>query len=98
MILAPQPVAAPASDDLEGVTDIEQGVIRLIHRAMWPIREPGGGERAQDSHIPQSAARLFQVRLDGLREVAMTDMPFGQRLAQLRQPFAGVGPPVVRDC
>ena len=95
MVLAGQPVPAPAGDDVHGVAHVEQLLVRRVDRAVGPVGEPRGGQGAQDGHVAQAAPGLLEVGLEQVGEVALAVVALGDLLLQLRQPGAGVGPPVV---
>ena len=95
VVLAAQPVAPAAGDDVHGVAHVEQEAVRGIHPAVRPVGEPRLGHRREHGHVAQPAVGLLELGLDGLGEVALALVAGDDGLDELWQALAGVAAPVV---
>ena len=95
LLLEHQPVKASPGDLVEHVARVQDLLVG------GPDLRPGGGrdprrrDRLDGVHVPLPAARLLQIRLEQVGELAVEPGALLVQRLQLGQPGPGVGPPVL---
>ena len=92
-----EPVGVPTRDHLHGVPHVEQVRVRAVDRAVRPVGEPRRGERGEHHGVADAAARLLELGLDEVGELAVPVGPLLGRGEQLGQPSPGGGTPVLEQ-
>ena len=68
-----------------------------VDRTVRSVREPGGGQRAEHHRIADAPARLLELRLDEVGELAVPVGTLTGRAQELGEPAAGSGAPVLQE-
>ncbi len=97
VLLTHELLPARAGREVEAVADVEQPLVGRIERAARPVGEPRRGEGADHGEVAQSAAPLLEVGLGQVGELAVAVVALTDRLEELGQATARIGPPVVRQ-
>src|SRR3984957_15320471 len=95
LLLDPQPVKPSPGDLVEHVAGIQDLLVGGPDLGPGGGRDPGGGDRLDGVHVPLPAARLLQIRLEQVGELAVEPGPLLVQPLELGQPGPGVGPPVL---
>ena len=74
LVLAGEPVAAPAGDDVDGIAHVEDALVRLVDLAVRPVREPRLRQGPEHGHVAEPAVGLLEVRLDEVGQIALPGM------------------------
>src|SRR5215203_1788043 len=92
-----QPVEGTTRREVQGVSDIEQSLVRPAYAYVRPISQPARRKRSQHRHIAEASARLLEVWLQQIGSVSEGSEALIGRGQQLRQPFPGVATPALQQ-
>ena len=92
-----EPARVPARDDLQGVAHVQQVRVRAVDRPVRAVREPRRGQGGEHDRVPDPAARLLEVGLDEVGELAGPLGTLARRGEQVGQAAPRRGAPVGED-
>ena len=95
LLLEHEPVEASPGDLVQHVAGVQDLLVGGPDLGPGRGRDPRGGDRLDGVHVPLPAARLLQVGLEQVGELAVEPGPLLVQPLELGQPGPGVGPPVL---